>query len=194
MEVHRTDLRERNELYRKTVDSSDAILHTLNARDPIGTTRGSFLVTNESVEKRVVPVIQDERDRVRNWVSIHASISHHGSLCPAKPPFLPTALESPPHPHETSRTATALGLLDRGTHPGHLSITQRCGPQRGPVNFRDDDSSTTLGGGSQQHACCANIDANVIELAGGSDPWLHKFVVLVLVTNKYWVVPVWKSR
>jgi nuclear GTP-binding protein len=61
------------ELY-KVIDSSDVILHILDARDPLGTLCQSVLdyIKKEKSHKQVVLVI-NKCDLVPNWVTVRAS-------------------------------------------------------------------------------------------------------------------------
>jgi len=72
------------ELY-KVIDSSDVILHILDARDPIGTMCESVLeyIKKEKAHKQVVLVI-NKCDLVPNWVTV----SHH-------PPFSNPSVAQP---------------------------------------------------------------------------------------------------
>jgi nuclear GTP-binding protein len=60
------------ELY-KVIDSSDVILHILDARDPIGTMCQSILdyIRKEKAHKQVVLII-NKCDLVPNWVTVSA--------------------------------------------------------------------------------------------------------------------------
>ncbi len=63
------------ELY-KVIDSSDVILHILDARDPLGTLCESVLeyVRKEKAHKQVVLII-NKCDLVPNWVTVSILIS-----------------------------------------------------------------------------------------------------------------------
>jgi nuclear GTP-binding protein len=63
------------ELY-KVIDSSDVILHILDARDPIGTMCQSVLdyISKEKAHKQVVLII-NKCDLVPNWVTVSEYIS-----------------------------------------------------------------------------------------------------------------------
>lgn len=60
------------ELY-KVIDSSDVIIHVIDARDPMGTLCGSVLeyVRKEKAHKQVVLVI-NKCDLVPNWVTVRS--------------------------------------------------------------------------------------------------------------------------
>ena len=66
------------ELY-KVIDSSDVVLHILDARDPLGTMCQSVLdfIKKEQAHKQVVLVI-NKCDLVPNWVTV--SVNFIGSL------------------------------------------------------------------------------------------------------------------
>jgi nuclear GTP-binding protein len=68
------------ELY-KVIDSSDVILHILDARDPIGTMCQSILdyIRKEKAHKQVVLII-NKCDLVPNWVTVSASFGLR--VCP----------------------------------------------------------------------------------------------------------------
>lgn len=68
------------ELY-KVIDSSDVILHVLDARDPHGTLCDSVLeyIKKEKAHKQVVLVI-NKCDLVPNWVTVRTKHRHKSSL------------------------------------------------------------------------------------------------------------------
>lgn len=71
------------ELY-KVIDSSDVILHILDARDPFGTMCESVLeyVKKEKAHKQVV-LILNKCDLVPNWVTVSIDLPH--SFCSLSP-------------------------------------------------------------------------------------------------------------
>ena len=99
------------ELY-KVIDSSDIILHILDARDPMGTTCESILeyVKKEKAHKQVVLVI-NKCDLVPNWVTVRLS-----PIFPTDPvtKFVPRPVTSntsrpdtPPSPFTRRRTTAS---------------------------------------------------------------------------------------
>ena len=83
------------ELY-KVIDSSDVVLHILDARDPLGTMCQSVLdyIKREKAHKQVVLVI-NKCDLVPNWVTVSIPLgSNHLAL---NTPIFVGTLYSTPH-------------------------------------------------------------------------------------------------
>ena len=95
------------ELY-KVIDSSDVILHILDARDPIGTMCESVLeyIKKEKAHKQVVLVI-NKCDLVPNWVTVsHSPLSKSPVAQPTLRPAISNishldTLQSLSTPHRT---------------------------------------------------------------------------------------------
>ena len=102
------------ELY-KVIDSSDVILHILDARDPIGTMCESVLeyIKKEKAHKQVVLVI-NKCDLVPNWVTVSYPPSPEFSVVQSilRPAISNTShldtLRSLSTPHRTTASARAL--------------------------------------------------------------------------------------
>ncbi len=101
------------ELY-KVIDSSDVILHILDARDPMGTLCESVLefIKKEKAHKQVVLII-NKCDLVPNWVTVRAfTYLLHNHLIPffrlgIFSTSLPDTLPSPSTLHLTTPLAKA---------------------------------------------------------------------------------------